>query len=103
MYQNIPEMSKISKIDGYFDIFDICQKYRYISGTFLRNFIPGKSGRFSENFRPSKIFDCRKFSTFDFREIPKISGKRMALVSIANNEGDLTYNTFWQYNEKLSQ
>ena len=40
------------------------------SGTFLRNFIPGKSGRFSENFRPSIIFDFRLSGIVESRKFP---------------------------------
>ena len=88
---NVENLKNLAKLLVIFYIFDKCQKFRYIFDICLKyRYIPVHFRKILNRESPvdfRKIFDRRNFSTFDFRlltfdfrEIPKVFGKRMVLI-----------------------
>ena len=84
MYRNVPEMSKTSKIDGYFRHFWHLSKipvhFRHLSKIPVHfRYIPVHFREILYRESPvdfRKIFDRRKFSTFGYRELSKVKNFR---------------------------
>ena len=84
MYQNVPEMSKILKIDDYFRHFRHLSKFtvhfRHLSKILVHfRYIPVHFCEILYRESPvdfRKIFDRQKFSTFGYRELSKVKNFR---------------------------